>query len=199
MFERSEIKLCAYAVRLTQGSFKTFRTPSCNFPVTVSILFSVFSLHKHQQTCLPQLRTPNSLCPYFQISDQIFCRCTTSQSKQNSAKGQFFHHSSCKNSVSTHIFNYTDALHLDDFILFTSAKVVLDRRLQNTFSNHNAPCVLLSLTPMCPFLNSCCLVSVCFLGFVHSSSSSSVSCRTYHRQLQIQTHHIGRWLTSVKF
>ena len=27
-----------------------------------------------------------------------------------------------------------------------------------------------------PFLNSCCLVGACFLGFLHSSSSSSVSC-----------------------
>ena len=75
-----------------------------------------------------------------------------------------------------HIFSYTDALHSDDFILSTSAEVVLDRRPQNTFSKNNAPCVLLSLMPMRPFLNGCCLVRVCFLGFVHSSSSLSVSC-----------------------
>ena len=36
----------------------------------------------------------------------------------------------------------TDVLHLDDFILFTSAKVVLNRRPQNTFSKNNVPCVL---------------------------------------------------------
>ena len=122
------------------------------------------------------VRTPNSLCPYCQIFDWIFCSCTTNQSKQNSVKAQFFYHSSCKNSVSTHIFNYTDALHSDDFILFVSAKVILDRGPQNTFSKNNATCVLLSLMPTRSFLNSCCLVGVCFLGFVRSFSSSSVLC-----------------------
>ena len=131
------------------------------------------------QTCLPQntsVNTPNSLHPYFQIFYQIFLRCTTNQSKQNSVKGQFCYHSSCKNSVWTHIFNYTDALHSDNFILFTFAKVVLDWRSQNTFSQNNAPCELLLLMPTRPFLNGCCLVRVCFLGFGHSSSSSSLSC-----------------------
>ena len=50
------------------------------------------------------------------------------------------------------------------------------QKSQNTFSKNNAPCVLLSLMPTRPFLNGCCLVGVCFFGFVHSSSSSSVSC-----------------------
>ena len=63
-----------------------------------------------------------------------------------------------------------------DFIFFTSVKVVLEQRPQDTFSRNNAPCVLLSLMPTCPFLNSSCLVTVCLLGFMHSSSSSSVSC-----------------------
>ena len=98
------------------------------------------------------------------------------QSRWSSVKGQFLYYSSCKNSVWTHIFNYTDTLHSDDFILFTSAKVVLDRRPQNTSSKNNAPCVLLLLMPACLFLNIYCLVPVCFLGFVDSSSSSSVSC-----------------------
>ena len=70
----------------------------------------------------------------------------------------------------------TDTLHLDDFILFTSAKVFLDQRPQNTFSKNNAPCVLLSLMLTCPFLNGCCMVRVYFLDFVFSSSSSLVSC-----------------------
>ena len=96
--------------------------------------------------------------------------------KIKQCQGKFFYHSSCKTNVSTHIFNYKDALHSDNLILLTSAKVVLDRRPQNTFSKDNAPCVLLSLMPMCPFLNGCCLVRVCFLGFVHFPSSSSVSC-----------------------
>ena len=73
--------------------------------------------------------------------------------------------------MQTYVFNYTDALHSDDFTLFTSAKVVLDRRPHNTLSKSNAPCVLLSLMSMYSFLNGCCLVGVCFLGFVHSSSS----------------------------
>ena len=102
----------------------------------------------------------------------FFCDCTTNQSKQNRIKGQFFYYSSCKNSVSTHIFNYTDALHSDDLILFTPAKVVLVRRPQNTFSKNNAPCVPLSLMPTCPFLNGSCLVGGFFLGSVPSSSSS---------------------------
>ena len=62
-----------------------------------------------RQTCLAQntsVSTPNSLCPYFHIFDPIFCGCTTNQSKQNSVKGPFFYHSSCKNSVWIHIFNY---------------------------------------------------------------------------------------------
>ena len=93
----------------------------------------------------------------------------------------------------------TDALHWDDFILFTSAKVVLDRRPHNTFSNTNAPCVLLSLMPTRPFLNGC-LVGVCFLGFVHSSSSSSVSCSHLSPTASNSNQPcIGRWLTSVKF
>ena len=41
------------------------------------------------------------------------------------------------------------------------------------------------------------LVRVCFLGFVDSSSYSSVPAATSNRQLQ--TRHIGRWLTSTRF
>ena len=141
------------------------------------------------QTCLPKntsVSAPNSLCPYFQISYQIFflggegvgVGHTTTQNK--SVKGQFFfNHLSCKNSVWTNIFNYIDALHtgilwhLGAFILFTSAKVVADQRPQNTSSKSNAPCVLM---PTCPSLNGCCLVGACFLGLLHSSSSSSVPC-----------------------
>ena len=42
--------------------------------------------------------------------------------------------------------------HSDTFILFTSAEVVLDQTLQNTFSKSNTPCVLLSLMPTRTFL-----------------------------------------------
>ena len=135
------------------------------------------SLRQTRPTQNTSVRTPNSLCPYFQIFDWIFvCGCTTNQSKQNSVKGQFFYHSSCKNSVCTHILNYTDVLHSDDFILFTPAKVILDQRRQNTFSKNDAPCLLFSPMPTRLFLNGCCLVGVCFLHFMHSSSSLSVLC-----------------------
>ena len=157
-----------------------------------------------RQTCLPQntsVRAPNRLCLYFQIFDQIFCGCTTNHWKQNSVKGQIFYHStSKKQSVNSHLQFNTDALHSDGFILFTSVKVILDRRPQNTFSKNNALCVLLSLMPTHPFLNGCCLVGVCFLGFVHSSSSSSV---LYSHLSPTASYSnppcIGRWLTSVKF
>ena len=114
----------------------------------------------------------------FRFLTGFFCGCTTNQSKRSSVKGQFFYYSSCKNSVSTHIFNYTDALHSDDFFLFffTSMKVVLDQKPHNTFSKNNAARVLLSLMPTHPFLNFCCLVGVYFLGFVDFSLSSSVLC-----------------------
>ena len=130
------------------------------------------------------LPTPKYFSPYseqpmsvfFDFWLDFFCGCITNQSKWSSVKGQFFYYSSWNNSVWTHVFSYTDALHSDDSILFTSAKVVLHRRPQKTFSQNNAPCVLLSLMLTCPLLNVCCLVGVCFLGFVDSSSSSSVSC-----------------------
>ena len=70
--------------------------------------------------------------------------------------------------------HYTDALNSDNFILFASAKVVLDQRLQNIFSKSNS--VLLLLMPTCPFFNSCYQVRICFLGFMPSYSSSSLSC-----------------------
>ena len=76
-------------------------------------------------------------------------------------------------------------------------KVVLDQRLHNTFSKNNAPCVLLSLMLTRPFLNSCCLVGVCFLGFMHSSSSSCI--RLPLTASNSNPPCIGRWLTSVKF
>ena len=154
---------------------------------------------------MPDLPNPKYFCPYSEqplsafsaFWPDFFCGCTTYQSKRSSVKGQFFYCLSCKNSVWTHIFNYIDALHSDDFILFTSAKVVLDWRPHNTFSKNNAPRVLLSLMPTRPFLNVCCLVGDCFLGFVHFSSSLLVSCN--HLSLTASNRHIGRWPTSVKF
>ena len=85
-----------------------------------------------QDTCTTNLPTPKYFCQYSEQPMSVlskfwqeFCGCNTDQSKQNGVKSKFFYHSSCKNNVWTHIFNYTDALHSDDFILFTSVKVVL--------------------------------------------------------------------------
>ena len=136
--------------------------------------------------------TPNSQCPYFLFFDWTFCRCTTNQSKQNSVKDKFFYHSSCKNSVWTHIFNYTDALHLDDFICLHLRKLFLieDRRTLSPETMHHVCCFR-----WCRHILSWTVV-------VWSEFVSLVSwilpplCRfcatTYHR-------HVGRWLTSVKF
>ena len=87
--------------------------------------------------------------------------------------------------------------HSDAFILHTSAKVVLDQRTQNIFSKSNAPCVLLSLMPTCSWtvvvwselvpLVSCILPPLC-----------QFHAATCHGQLQFQTRHIWRWLTTVK-
>ena len=120
---------------------------------------------------------------------------------ENSVNGQFFYHSaSKKRCVNSHLQFNTDAVHSDEFILFTSAKVILDQRLQNTFSKNNAPCVLLSLLPTRPFLNGCRLVGVSFLGFVLSSSSSLVSCSHLSpTALNSNPPCTGRWLTPVKF
>ena len=65
-----------------------------------------------------------------------------------------------------------------------------------TTSKYNTPCVLLSLTH--PFLNGCCLVRVCFLGFVHSSSSLSVSC-SHLSQTALNSNPPYRKMASTKF
>ena len=153
------------------------------------------------------LPTPKYFCPYSEQTMSVFsdfwpyffCGGTTNQSKQNSVKGQFFYHSASKKQ-SELIFNLIQTHYTQMTILSTSLKVILDRRPQNTFSKNNAPCVLLSLMPTRPFLNSCCLVGVCFPGFVHSTSCSSVSCS--HLSPTASNSNppsIGRWLTSVKF
>ena len=131
------------------------------------------------QTCLPPKypSTPNNPCPYFKIFYQIFCGCTTNHQKQKSVKGHFFCHSSCKKSVWTHIFNQKDALqnwHTMTlrglhFVYICSSRSC--QRLQYTFSKSNTLCVQLLLMPIRHFLNSCCLIGACFLGFFHSSSS----------------------------
>ena len=155
------------------------------------------------QTCLTKillsvLRTAYVYIFRFLTGFFFFCGCATKQSKQNSVKGKFFHHSSFKNNVNSRLQLYTEALHSDDFILFTSAQVVPDRR---TLSKNNAPCVLLSLTLAHPFLNGCCLVGVCFLGFDRAFFLLFVG---FLQPLITDSFEfkpaiiIGRWLTSAK-
>ena len=67
---------------------------------------------------ITSVTAPNCQCLYFQIFHQIFL-WMHHQSKQNSVKGQFFYCSSCKKSLQTHIFSFTDALHLDDYFVYT--------------------------------------------------------------------------------
>ena len=134
-------------------------------------------MQSFNQTCLPQntsVRTLNSLCPCFQIFDRIFLRMHNQSVKMKQCKRSIFLSFHLARTVCE--LTSSDTLHSDNFILLTSAKVVLNRRPQNTFSKNNTLCVLLLLTLTLPSLNGSCLVRVCFLGFVHSSSSSSVSC-----------------------
>ena len=158
------------------------------------------------QTCLPQntsVCTLNSRCPYFQIFDWTFLRMHHQSVKTKQCQRSIFYHSSCKNSVWTHIFNNTDAVHLDDavhsdnFILFTSAKVVLNQRPHNTFSKkmHRVCCFR-----WCQWVLSWTVV-------VWSKFVSLVSCilpplcwfRAATFDWQLQTRHKGRRLTSVTF
>ena len=88
------------------------------------------------------------------------------------------------------IFNYTDALHSEDLFCLHLQTSFLIKDSTTLFQKNNAPRVLLSLMPTCPFLNVCCLVGVCFLGFVHSSCSLLFRAATYHQQFQ--TCHIQR-------
>ena len=125
--------------------------------------------------------------------------CTTNQSKQNKKFQRntflsFILQEQCVNLTFSKLYRCTTMYitgtvwHSDAFILFTFARVVLDQRPQNIFSKSNAPCVLLLLRPMRPFLNGCSLVGACFLGFLLSSSLTLVSW----------TRHIWRWLSSIK-
>ena len=153
------------------------------------------------QTCLPQntsVHTPNSHCPYFQIFDQTFCGCTTNQSTQNSVNFSIIHLVRRVRKFTSSIIQ-THYTHQDDFILFASAKAILDQRPQNNFSKNSATCVLLSLMPTHPFLNGCCLVRVYFLGLCILPPLCRFRAVTYHQQLRIRIRHIRRWLPSIKF
>ena len=146
----------------------------------------MFISNSNFQTCPSQntsVNTPNNLCLYFPIFDRIFCGCTTNQSKQNSVK-VIFSIIHCKNSVWTHIFNYTDALHFTTLFCLHLRKSfsIEDRR---TLSSKTMHCV-------CCFRWCWCVLS---WKVVWSELVSLVSCilpplhwfraATYHWQLWI--------------
>ena len=94
-----------------------------------------------------------SVLGIFRFLTRFLGRCT---SNQNSVKVNFstinFERTVCEFTSSMH---YTQNFNL---FTFASAKVILDRRPQNTFSKSNARCVLLSPMPTCPFVTA----QVCF-------------------------------------
>ena len=166
------------------------------------------------QTCLPQkssVSTSYSLCPYFQIFDWIFfffffffADAPQISWKRKLSKENIFIiylvRKVCELTFSFIQIHYkTGTLSCSDaFILSISAQVVLDQRMQNTFSKSNARCVLLSLMP----------TGLSWMAVVWSELVSLVPCilsplcqfrtATCHWQLRIQTCPIWRWLTSVK-
>ena len=50
--------------------------------------------------------TPNSLCPYLQIFDRMFCGCTTNQSKQNKCQRSIFLSFILQQCVNSHLQLY---------------------------------------------------------------------------------------------
>ena len=143
-----------------------------------------------RQTCLPQntsVSSPKCQCPYFQIFYWIFFFRIHHQSikTKESVKGQFFYHTSCKKSVWTHIFNYTDALqnwhtmtlgclyfvNIDPLKLFW----IKDHRTFSPKAMHHVYYCFC----WCPRVYSWTVVvwsEQSFLVFLHSYPSLSVSC-----------------------
>ena len=96
--------------------FEVERTGSLRVSVTSFKLLHLILVNTQQNRCnrsaypkilLSVLQT--ACIRIFRFLARFFCGYSTNQSKQKSVKGQFFFHSYCKNSVWTHIFNYTDA------------------------------------------------------------------------------------------
>ena len=120
---------------------------------------------------------------------------------KKSVKGHFFYHSSCKNSVWTHIFNYTDALPLHTMTL---GRPLFWLHLLKPFWIKD-----------CRTLSPKAMHRVCYFRWCQHVLSWTVvvwldlvSCilppfcqfcaAICHWQLLIKTHHIWRWLTSIK-
>ena len=85
-----------------------------------TFVWADLSMSTLTQNCLPEntfVSTPNSLCPYFQIFDQIFvvvvvvvADAPPTNQNQKKVKIQFSYHSPCMNSVWTQIFNSTECV-----------------------------------------------------------------------------------------
>ena len=100
-----------------------------------------------QQTCLPHntsVSTPNSLCPYFQIFDQIFvCGCTTNQSKQNSVIHRVCKICELTSSIQTHYTQTTlFCLHLQKSFSIKD-RITLSPVTDTFYSNSLCVCVCL--------------------------------------------------------
>ena len=129
----------------------------------------------------------------------------TTTTKKNSVKGQFVYHSSCMNSVWTHIFNYTDALQIRHTM--TLGRLNLFTQICQSHSwSKTTEHFLQTMHRVCCFC--WCRRIISWTVIVWSEFVSLVSCilpplcrfpaANYHLQLQIQTRHIWRWLTSMK-
>ena len=133
---------------------------------------------------------------------RFFPRCTTNQSKWKCVKGQFFYHSSCKNSVWTYIFNYTDALqnwhtmiwmplfclHLLKSFWVKDPKTIYPKAMHCVYCFRWCWCVLSWMVVV--WLE---LVSLVSWILPPLRPFCAVTC---HRQLRIQTRHTWRWLAS---
>ena len=138
-------------------------------------LSKLYTHYYYNQTRLPQsssVSAPNSLCPIFKFLTSFFLQ---------------MHHQSVKTKVNfsiTHLVRTVCQLTTSTKQTHYTWTTLFCIHLRNSFSiEHrrtlsppkNTPCVLLSLMLTRPFLSSFGLVGVCFLRFVHFSSSSSVS------------------------
>ena len=112
--------------------------------------------HFLSQTCLPQntsVSTPNSLCPCFKFLARFFAEAPPISQNKTVSKVNF--------SV-IHLVRIVCELTLSIIQTHYTQMTSFCLHLQKSFSKNNAPCVLLLLMPMRPFLNGSCLVRSLF-------------------------------------
>ena len=110
------LKLCQKSPQLFHFLEEAKAIP---YPCSVMLQHAPFKLGKLLENKLADLPTPKYFCQY---SGQPICVLPDffadappiSQNKTVSKVDFTIYHSSCKNSVWTHIFNYIDPLHSDD-------------------------------------------------------------------------------------